>query len=54
MNSWESSFLRSSEIMYSLDDPSKAALHWSSTLKLCEIVTRMVRAEREGADRIQG
>jgi GDPmannose 4,6-dehydratase len=45
----DSSLVRSSEIMYSLGDPSKAVLHWSSTVKLPEIVARMVRAEREGA-----
>jgi GDPmannose 4,6-dehydratase len=49
---YDSSLVRPSEIMYSLGDPSKAteALHWSSTVKLPEIVGRMVRAEREGAD----
>jgi GDP-D-mannose dehydratase len=37
--------------MCSLGDPSKAAqtLDWRSTVKLPEIVARMVRAEREGA-----
>jgi GDPmannose 4,6-dehydratase len=48
---YDSSLVRPSEIMYSLGDASKAAqmLHWKSTLKLSEIVARMVRAEREGA-----
>jgi GDPmannose 4,6-dehydratase len=51
---YDSSLVRSSEIMRSLGDPSKAAqmLHWSPTVKLPEIVARMVRAEREGADSI--
>jgi GDP-D-mannose dehydratase len=40
--------------MHSLGDPSKAAevLHWRSSVKLSEIVARMVRAEREGADKV--
>jgi GDPmannose 4,6-dehydratase len=48
---YDSALVRSSEIMCSLGDPSKAAqiLHWRSTIKLPEIVARMVRAEREGA-----
>jgi GDPmannose 4,6-dehydratase len=48
---YDSSLVRSSEIMCSLGDPSKAAqiLHWRSTVKLPEIVARMVRAERERA-----
>jgi GDPmannose 4,6-dehydratase len=48
---YNSSLVRSSEIMCSLGDPSKAAqiLDWRSTVKLPEIVARMVRAEREGA-----
>jgi GDPmannose 4,6-dehydratase len=51
---YDSSLVRSSEIMCSLGDPSKAAqmLHWRPTVKLPEIVARMVRAEREGADSI--
>jgi GDPmannose 4,6-dehydratase len=41
---YDSSLIRSSEIMCSLGDPSKAAqiLHWRSTVKLPEIVARMV------------
>jgi len=48
---YDSSPARSSEIVCSLGDPSKAAqiLDWRSTVKLPEIVARMVRAEREGA-----
>jgi GDPmannose 4,6-dehydratase len=48
---YDSSLARSSDIMCSLGDPTKAAqiLHWRSTVKLPEIVARMVRAEREGA-----
>jgi GDPmannose 4,6-dehydratase len=48
---YDSSLARSSDIMCSLGDPSKAAqiLDWRSTVKLPEIVARMVRAEREGA-----
>ncbi len=48
---YDSSLARSSDIMCSLGDPSKAAqiLDWCSTVKLPEIVARMVRAEREGA-----
>jgi GDPmannose 4,6-dehydratase len=47
---YDSSLARSSDIMCSLGDPSKAAqiLDWRSTVKLPEIVARMVRAEREG------
>jgi GDPmannose 4,6-dehydratase len=50
----DSSLVRSSEIMCSLGDPSKAAqvLKWRPTVKLPEIVVRMVRAEREGADNL--
>jgi GDPmannose 4,6-dehydratase len=49
---YDSSLTRSNDIMHSLGDPSKAAevLHWRSSVKLSEIVARMVRAEREGAD----
>jgi GDPmannose 4,6-dehydratase len=49
---YDSSLVRSSEIMCSLGDPSKAAqvLEWRPTVKMPEIVARMVRAEREGAD----
>jgi GDPmannose 4,6-dehydratase len=45
----DSSLVRSSDIMWSLGDPSKATrvLHWRSSVKLPEIVARMVRAERE-------
>ena len=48
---YDSSLVRSSEIMCSLGDPSKATqvLDWRSTIKLPEIVARMIRAEREGA-----
>jgi GDPmannose 4,6-dehydratase len=53
---YDSSLVRPSDIMYSLSDPSKAAqvLHWSSTVKFPEIVARMVRAEREGAEQQRG
>src|SRR6266446_8440012 len=49
---YDASLVRSSDIMCSLGDPSKAvqALDWRPTVKLPEIVARMVRAEREGAD----
>jgi GDPmannose 4,6-dehydratase len=48
---YDSSLARSSDIMCSLGDPTKAAqiLHWRSTVKLPEIVALMVRAEREAA-----
>ncbi len=48
---YDPSLVRSSDIMYSLGDPSKAAeaLDWRPTVKLPEIVARMIRAEREGA-----
>ena len=48
---YDPSLVRSSEIMYSLGDPAKAAqmLHWRPTARMPEIVTRMVRAERETA-----
>jgi GDPmannose 4,6-dehydratase len=48
---YDPSLARSSEIMCSLGDPSKAAqiLHWGPVIKLPEIVARMVRAERERA-----
>jgi GDPmannose 4,6-dehydratase len=51
---YDASLVRSSEIMCSLGDPSKAAeaLDWRPTVKLPEIVARMVRAEREGADKV--
>jgi GDPmannose 4,6-dehydratase len=51
---YDSSLVRSSEIMCSLGDPSKATqmLHWRPTVKMPEIVARMVRAEREGADSV--
>jgi GDP-D-mannose dehydratase len=44
------SLVRSNDIMCSLGDPTKAAqvLDWRSTVKLPEIVTRMVRAENKG------
>jgi GDPmannose 4,6-dehydratase len=48
---YDSSLARSSDIMCSLGDPSKAAqiLRWRPTIKLPEIMARMVRAERQGA-----
>jgi GDPmannose 4,6-dehydratase len=51
---YDSSLVRSSEIMCSLGDPSKAAqvLHWRPTVKLPDIVARMVHAERDGADNV--
>jgi GDPmannose 4,6-dehydratase len=51
---YDASLVRSSDIMCSLGDPAKAAqeLDWRPTVKLPEIVARMVRAEREGADSI--
>jgi GDPmannose 4,6-dehydratase len=49
---YDSSLVRASDIMCSLGDPSKAAhvLHWRTNIKFPELVERMVRAEREGAD----
>jgi GDPmannose 4,6-dehydratase len=49
---YDPSLVRSSEIMYSLGDPTKAAqmLQWHPTVKMPEIVARMVRAEQEAAD----
>jgi GDPmannose 4,6-dehydratase len=49
---YDASLVRSSDIMCSLGDPAKAAqvLDWRPTVKWPEIVARMVRAEREGAD----
>src|SRR5215831_3541765 len=51
---YDASLVRSSDIMCSLGDPAKAAqeLDWRPTVKLPEIVARMVRAEREGADSV--
>jgi GDPmannose 4,6-dehydratase len=48
---YDPSLVRSSEIMYSLGDPTKAEqmLHWRPTVRMPEIVARMVRAERETA-----
>ena len=48
---YDSSLVRPSDIMYSLGDPTKAAqvLDWRPTVKLPEIVARMIRAEHEGA-----
>jgi GDPmannose 4,6-dehydratase len=48
---YDSSLARSSDIMCSLGDASKAAkiLHWRPTIKLPDIIARMVRAERQGA-----
>jgi GDPmannose 4,6-dehydratase len=49
---YDSSLVRPSDIMRSLGDPTKAAqvLDWRPTVKLPEIVARMIRAEREGVD----
>jgi GDPmannose 4,6-dehydratase len=51
---YDSSLVRPSDIMCSLGDPTKAAqmLDWRPTVKLPQIVIRMVRAEREGADNV--
>jgi GDPmannose 4,6-dehydratase len=51
---YDPSLVRSSEIMYSLGDPSKAAktLDWLPAIKLPEIVARMVRAERQAGARV--
>jgi GDPmannose 4,6-dehydratase len=48
---YDSSLVRASDIIYSLGDPAKVgqALDWHPTVKLPEIVDRMIRAEREGA-----
>ena len=48
---YDSSLVRPSDIIYSLGDPTKAAqvLDWRPTVKLPEIVARMIRAEQEGA-----
>jgi GDPmannose 4,6-dehydratase len=48
---YDSSLARSSDIMCSLGDASKAAkiLRWHPTIKLPEIMARVVRAERQGA-----
>jgi len=47
----DSSLVRSSDITYSVGDPAKVAevLDRHSTVKLPEIVERMMRAEQEGA-----
>jgi GDPmannose 4,6-dehydratase len=49
---YDPSLVRPSDIMCSLGDPTKAVqvLDWRPTVKFPEIVTRMVRAERDGAD----
>jgi GDPmannose 4,6-dehydratase len=49
---YDSSLTRPSDIMCSFGDPTKAAqvLDWRPTVKLPEIVARMIRAEREGVD----
>src|SRR5712671_1259750 len=46
---YDASLVRSSDIMYSLGDPTKVAqmLDWHSTVKLPAIVERMIRAEQE-------
>jgi GDPmannose 4,6-dehydratase len=51
---YDASLVRSSDIMYSLGDHTKAAqvLGWHPTVKLSEIVARMIRAEQEGAGRV--
>ena len=51
---YDASLTRSSDIMCSLGDPTKAAqgFDWRPTVKFAEIVARMVRAEREGADNV--
>jgi GDPmannose 4,6-dehydratase len=48
---YDASLVRSSDIMYSLGDPTKVAqmLDWHSTVKLPAIVERMIRAEQERA-----
>jgi GDPmannose 4,6-dehydratase len=48
---YDPSLVRSSEIMCSLGDATKAAqmLNWRPTVRMPEIVVRMVRAEREAA-----
>ena len=48
---YDSSLVRSSDIMYSLGDPTKVAhvLDWRCSVKLPEIVERMIRAEQQGA-----
>src|SRR5260370_109496 len=47
---YDSSLVRPSDIMCSFGDPTKAAhlLDWRPTVKLPEIVARMMRAEQEG------
>jgi GDPmannose 4,6-dehydratase len=46
---YDPSLVRSSDIMYSLGDPTKAAqvLDWRPTIQMPEIVARMVRAETQ-------
>ena len=46
---YDPSLVRSSDIMYSVGDPTKAAqiLGWRPTVRMPEIVARMVRAERD-------
>ena len=46
---YDSSLVRSSDIMYSLGDPTKVGqvLDWHSTVKLPELVERMIRAEQD-------
>jgi GDPmannose 4,6-dehydratase len=48
---YDPSLVRSSDIMYSVGDPTKAAqiLGWRPTVGMPEIVTRMVHAERDTA-----
>jgi GDPmannose 4,6-dehydratase len=48
---YDSSLVRSSDIMYSLGDPKRVArvLDWRSAVKLPEIVERMIRAEQDRA-----
>jgi GDPmannose 4,6-dehydratase len=48
---YDCSLLRSSDIKYSLGDPAKVGqvLDWHSSVKMPEVVARMMRAEQEGA-----
>ena len=45
---YDASLVRSSEIMYSLGDPTKVAkvLNWRCTVEFTEIMARMIRAEQ--------
>jgi len=48
---YDSSLVRTSDIMYSLGDPTKVGqvLDWHPSIKMPEIVARMMRAEKDGA-----